>query len=192
MLRFKDFSWKDVLMMLLILGVTFGYFLDDLFIDYEEFYDDFYDYESLVYFSKMKLLIIFYSLIWFFTCRHWWKISILIVILIELLKLISIFNVNQNTFDEIEYISSIPITAPIILLLFFLSKKLTEYRLAEDLRTKLDLAIDEQFFELNNDKNEQIKKLNEKLNYVKSNNPKQEDNEYLKELIALRNEFYNL
>ncbi|WP_040248854.1 hypothetical protein [Psychroserpens mesophilus] len=188
-----EFKLKDIIIIFIILGITFGYFLDDLILDYDGNKFEFYDVENLIYHSKMKILIIIICLVWYFTCKHWWKSSILVIITIELLKLISIFNPNQFHVDRIEYLTSLPITIPIILLLLFISKKISNYNLAKDLKFHLDVEIDHLFFELYEDKNNEICQLNKKLNELrkeKSTNVK--DVKYLEELISLRNEFYKI
>ncbi|MCB0744337.1 MAG: hypothetical protein KDC67_10565 [Ignavibacteriae bacterium] len=191
MSNFKDLKHKDVFIILIVLLITVSYFLDKILINYDGNIFDFYDLESLVFFSKMKILIILISLVWYFTCHHWWKSSILIIITIELLKLMSIFNPNQLTVDKIEFITSLPITIPIVFLLLFISKKLSNYNLAKELSFYIDNEIDDIFFELYKNKSNEITNLNERLNRLRKNKHKEGNLKYLEELISLRDEFYN-
>ncbi|WP_298899304.1 hypothetical protein [uncultured Psychroserpens sp.] len=95
-------------------------------------------------------------------------------------------------FDEIEFYTSLPITIPIILLLFFISYKINKYDLATNTLNKLDKDIDKLFFELYKDKNKEISKLNDE--YVEAKKQLFYDNneDYLKELIKIRDEFYKM
>ncbi|WP_460218929.1 hypothetical protein [Psychroserpens sp. MEBiC05023] len=189
----KTINWKDVLIVLLILGLTFGYFLDSHFLKANVQTIGFYDVMGLIYYAKMKLLIIGFSLIWFLTCKHWWRLSILVLIFIELLKLISVFNNKQTTFDEIEFSTSLPITLPIIILLFYLSKKLRQFNLSNQIRTDIDQEIDEIFFSLNLKNDNDIKSLNNQFKSIQENELiKNDPNLYLNSLIELRNEFYKI
>jgi len=192
MIDFKKVKIKDVIIVLLILGVTFGYFFVDNILDKKYGFFEFYTDAGLLYYSKMKLLIIIFGLIWYFTSKHWWKSAILVIIFIELLKLISIFDINQKQMDEIEYYKSLPITIPIILLLFFISKKINDYNLAKEIRLDLDIEIDNLFFELHQDKINNINQLNDKFDEAKKKLSNDDNLEYLKELISIRDEFYNI
>jgi hypothetical protein len=184
-------KWKDVVIVLLILGVTFGYYLDkNNFSDSRNL--DFYEIESLVYYAKMKLLIIIFSLIWYFTCKHWWRSCILVILTIELLKFVSIFNTDQEQFDEIEFYTSLPITIPIVIVIFLVSKKINKYNLAKELRLELDMEIDKLFFELYQNKKSKISELNSKFNQIKMSQLESNNIDYLKNLISIRDEFYDV
>ena len=147
----------------------------------------FLDIQVLVYYSKMKLLILFFAITWYLTCKHWWKSAILVIVTIELLKLISAFNANSEGMDEIDFVVSLPITFPIILLLFLVSRKINTYSLSKDLRSEIDIEIDDVFFELHNIDKIQLDSLKEKfLEVKKEKNVKT----YLKDLILIRDKFY--
>ena len=187
----KNFKLKDVLISLLIISVTLLYFIDNFILKHNGTNFEFHELKSLVFYSKMKILIILISIIWYLTCKHWWKSSILIIITIELLKLVSIFNPNQIEIDKIEFLTSLPITIPIILLLFFISKKISNYNLANELSLKIDNEIDDVFFELHAAKKKEIGILNKKLDKLRK---KKNENtiKYLQDLISIREEFYKV
>lgn len=197
----KDFKLNDVLISILIISITLLYFLDKYFIPqgietitiygFEIGSFGFSNINDLLYFSKMKFLILILAIIWYLTCQHWWKHSILIIIFIELFKLISIFNPNQLKIDEIEYFSSLPLTIPIILALILLSNKLNTF----NKYTQLILLIDEEInnellkIEIKNEKNlVEIKSSFLELKAIKGVINKVE---YLKELKQIRDQFYD-
>ncbi|OUS02939.1 hypothetical protein A9Q86_02510 [Flavobacteriales bacterium 33_180_T64] len=197
----KNRKRKDIIIVLLILSATFGYFLDRnivegiteidlLFFKIGSFGFD--NIKELIQYTKMKVLIIILSLIWYFTCRYWWKSSILVIVTIELLKLMSVFYSEQVSLDEIEYAISLPLTIPIILLLIFISYKLNDYYLAREIHSNIDKEIDIIFFEINQDKKNEINLLKEKILKTKKANLNRFDENYLKEMIVIRDEFYKI
>ena len=197
---FQNIRVKDVLISVLILVVTFGYFFDDyisegiteiniLGITISSF--GFVDISDMIYFTKMKFIIIFFSIIWYFTCRHWWKSAILAIITIELLKLFSALNSNQSHVDEIEFYSSLPLTVPIILIIIFIAKRINDYNLNENLRYELDNNINEIFFELHKEKKEDVKNLKKCFVELKETKKTAKDEyDYLGDLIEMRDNFY--
>jgi len=190
-INFKHIKAKDVFIMLLILGVTFGYHLEYYF--FSESFSEEVEFDSIhgiLYYSKMRLLIIMFCLIWYFTSKSWWKHSILVIITIELLKLISTVNTNQPYVDVSECFTSLPITLPIILLLLFISNKLNTYNLAKETRSVINKEIDDVFFELHEDEKNNLQFLEQKFLELKSNKFNKNSDKYLADLISLRNEFY--
>jgi len=140
----------------------------------------------------MKILILGFSLIWYFTCRHWWKSAILVIIAVELAKIITALLNTSHAIDEIDYITSLPITIPIILALALISKKLNKYNLSIELRSKIDNEIDKIYFELYNKKSADLDLLKKQFEDKKKSRSKIESIIYLKELITIRDEFYRI
>lgn len=197
----KGFKLKDILISILIVSVTLLYFSDRYFIPNGlETVNIFglkisshglFDISKLIYFSKMKLLILFYAILWYISCKHWWRQTILIIIIIELFKLATIFNYNNTRMDEIEYLVSLPVTVPLIVLLVFLSIKINNFRISNEVRNSLDLEIDNTFFNLNQDKFEEFDEMKKKMMNIKRTKYKNKES-YINELISIRDEFYKL
>ncbi|MDY8135709.1 hypothetical protein [Aquimarina sp. 2201CG5-10] len=68
---------------------------------------------SFVWMIMSKLIPLILLLIWFFTCRHWWYLVILIPIAMFAFQLVSLINDDVKYFDEIE----IYFVAPIIIVI---------------------------------------------------------------------------
>lgn len=195
----RQFKLKDYLVSVLLIFFTLLYFCDKYLVlqdlktviifGYEIGSFGFPDYNHLVFYSKMKLLILFFSITWYLTCRHWWKSAILIIITIEFLKLITALNHNSLRFDEIDFIISLPITIPIILLLFFLSKKINNYNLLRDLLSNLDSEIDTVFFELNSLNEEKFRAIEDDFRQLKKEH---DSKSYFEDLKNLRDKFYDI
>ncbi|MEY8848969.1 hypothetical protein AB9K26_09145 [Psychroserpens sp. XS_ASV72] len=145
----------------------------------------------LVYFLKMKILIIIFSIIWYLSCNYWWKASILVIITIELFKFITSLNSNLFYFDEIDFLVSLPFTIPIILLLFLFSAKINIYRKSNKLRYVIDNEIDEVFARLSRLDKNKLETFKAKFKELKNNKNKLNNDVYLKKLIEIRNSFYD-
>ena len=197
----KDFKRTDILISVLIILVTLLYFYISLFIPegmktvnilgFEIGSFGFIDFESFVSFIKTKILIILFASIWFLTCKYWWKPAILILIIIEFVKIGITFNVNIDKIDVIDYLISFPITIPFILMLLYISHKLNSYNLKNELRAQIDSEIDEVFFQIENVKIKELKELKMSLSKIKKEKEIMSPEKYLKELILIRNKFYN-
>lgn len=193
---FYNITIKDVLISLLILGVTFGYYLIDYIPEGRQTIDlyffeigtfGFNDILQLANYAKMKFLIIILCVIWYFTCQHWWKFGILIIIVIELSKLISTLISKYHSTDEIDYLVSLPFTIPIIMLLIFLSFKLNSYNLNMEIRSKIDEEIGNVLIEINSKSKIEIYELKNRFLKLKQMKSKMDSIMYLKKLIEIRN-----
>ena len=193
----KDFSRKDVLISISIVVVTLVYFADAYIPPNLESFKvfgfeigsfGFPDLKHLIYYSKMKFLILFLTITWYLTSIHWWKSAILVIVTIELFKLFTTLNSASEEMDEIDYMVSLPITLPIIMLLILVSLKINKFNRAKDLRSKIDIEIDQVFFELHFRDEFQIDSLKEKFEELKKNKNKKS---YLKQLILIRDKFYS-
>lgn len=87
-------------------------------------------------FAKLAPLILFF--IWFITCKDWWVHALIIPISVYLSQLIGIFNDSLQYVDEVEFIYTIPITAIVMLALYFIRGKLAIYIQAVDLKKEMD------------------------------------------------------
>ena len=198
----RHFKLKDYLISVMIITVTLLYFFIIPLVskDVKTIYIfgleigsfGFVNIYDLVYFTKMKMLILFFSITWYLTCRHWWKPVILIVIIMELFKLASIFNSNFTQIDEIEFMTSMPITIPIIVLLILFSIKIKRFKFSKEVRNELDKEIDGVFFELNIDKLNRLDELKNRIKIVRKKYYHKDRKKYIKELTIIRNDFYKM
>ncbi|MBQ0786211.1 MAG: hypothetical protein KBT69_01830 [Oceanihabitans sp.] len=170
----KELKTKDVVIALLILALPFLFYLYKLAPDTPVWETSWFTLNSGVWESIYlylwltftRLLLVVILSIWFITCKHWWRYVILVPLIIELFKFISVFNNNVSVIDEIEYIYSLPFTIPIILFIIFISKKINYYSKYLDLNNEMNAEIESLLneLEINNDKAmviEDFKKLKE-------------------------------
>ena len=76
----------------------------------------------------------------------------------------------NERYEEIDYLISLPITIPIILLLVLFSRKINNYSLTRELRINIDNEIDDVFFDLYDIDKIQLDILEE--NFIKLKNEK--------------------
>jgi len=199
MIKFKYLNIRDVISIMLIIFSTLLYFvfneipegfktIDLCFFEIGSF--AFPDIAQLIQYLKMKFLILIFALIWYFSCKHCWESAILVIIAIELSKVITALNSTNYALDEIDYIISLPITIPIIIILAFISKKLNAYNLTLNLRSTLDDEIDTVFHELNGKSTDGLMQLKQDLNEAKKTKSNVDAEVQLKKLIAIRDQYY--
>ena len=93
-------------------------------------------YYAYYFFAKFVPLLLL--IIWFLTNKHWWVHAIIIPISVYLFQLINIIGQSDTTMDEIEFIYSVPITAIVMVILYFIRSKMTIYIQAVDLKKEMD------------------------------------------------------
>lgn len=196
----KNILIKDLIIACIIIALPFLFYLYRLAPHTKMWETSWFTFNSGKYDSvkfyfwiiNTKLLIILILILWFMTCRNWWRYSILILITIELFKFHSIFNDNLNYLDEVEFIHSIPITLPIIIFLIYLTKKLNFYSLSLDLSHDLNEEIDNLFYKLKLNDEKSIDAIKKKYNNLKRRKANISFDEYMNELLALRQKLFEL
>lgn len=113
----------------------------------------------------------------------------MIIIVIELTKLITLFNTSHGEFDEFEFITSLPITLPIIILLISISKILNKYSKMIKLDELINSEIQQTFNQINNNVNINI--IKKEYSVLQKQKATMTKDEYLKKLIGLRESAYN-
>lgn len=109
-----------------------------IFYSYESFPDvkvwetSFFTYDSAyygsiqgtAYWAISKLVSLLFLVLWFFTCKDWWYHVILIPIAMYAFQLVTVFNDDSKTVDEVEIYWLIPIMMIIIPIVYFIRIKL--------------------------------------------------------------------
>ena len=147
------------------------------------------DIDFWLWIISYKLLLITILSIWFISCKHWWRITILIPFSIELFKLISAINDEVKFLSEFNFLHILPILIPCILLLLFLSKKLNFYSKRKSLNNELNDEINLLMQNLSRFKSENYKDFKRQLLQLRQEKHTLEKKEYLYKLIKLREDF---
>ena len=71
-----------------------------------------------------KIIPLFYLIIWFFTCRHWWYHSLLVPIVMFIYQIIdAIIQDNNTPLDKLEIVYMLPIMAIVIPSIYLIKAK---------------------------------------------------------------------
>ena len=98
--------------------------------------------QVLFYWVMAKFVPLFLLSILFLTNKNWWAPTLLVPISVYLFQLISVLNDSAEYFDEIEFIYTLPILAPVVIGLFFIRHKISIYIKATDLKKEMDDKMD--------------------------------------------------
>lgn len=185
---------KDVVIMLLIIALPFLFYLYRLIPEVKVWETKYFTYDS-VYFEDVsvlvwtlltKILTLLFLSLWFMTCKHWWRHTILIPIIIECYKITGILNQDYYYVDDQEFILSLPLTIPVLFILILLTKKLNYFSQSVNISTELDREINNLLNELSVFKEENFKSLKRNLKELRQKKESIDAEDYLRKLVALR------
>lgn len=95
-----------------------------------------------IYWVMAKFVPLLLLSILFLTNKNWWAPAILVPISVYLFQLVSIVNDSAEYFDEIEFIYTLPILVPVVVVLIFIRHKISIYIQATDLKKEMDDKMD--------------------------------------------------
>ena len=89
-----------------------------------------------------KLTFIMLTTIWFLTSKNWWKYAILVPLVMFLFQFIGVLNYELQYIDEFDFWYSLPIIAPILIFLIFVSYRISKNESdSTDLMSEVDDEI---------------------------------------------------
>ena len=89
-----------------------------------------------------KLTFIMLTTIWFLTSKNWWKYAILVPLVMFLFQFIGVLNYELQYIDEFDFWYSLPIIAPILIFLIFVSYRISKNESdSSDLMSEVDDEI---------------------------------------------------
>ena len=185
---------RDLVVIFVILITPFLFYLYTLVPDERYWETPIFNFESSYYgsvsiffwTSATKLLLIILLIVWYFTCTHWWKNVLLIPLIIEFYKLFGAINDDFKIIDEYDFLYSLPVTLPIIALIYYLSIKLNFYGLNGNLESELDEEIETVIVQLASSKINDYKEKRKQFEALKKLKGSISNDEYVKQLVALK------
>ncbi len=148
-----------------------------------------YEVDEFLWCISTYFLITINLILWFVSCKHWWRFVILIPIIIELDKVNLIYYDLSYDILDYKFYYSLLLSIPIIIFLFFLSKKLNYYSLSKSINKQIDDEINVLMKHVSNYKTEDYKAYKKKLTLLRKEKIKLDKKEYLIQLIKLREDF---
>ena len=123
---------KGSIIATLIAGTPFLFYLYEYVPNVQKWETFLFTYESNVYESanvafwvlSMKLVPLFLSLIWFFTCRHWWYHALLVPVAMFAYQFIVALNFDAKAIDVDDIIWFVPIMAIIFPSIYLIRAKM--------------------------------------------------------------------
>ncbi|WP_422104538.1 hypothetical protein [Winogradskyella sp.] len=116
----------------IIAGTPFVFYLHEYVPDTKEWETIFGSYNSQFYESanvamwvlSMKIIPLLLTLIWFFTCRHWWYHALLVPIIMFSFQIVSAINADTNPLDELHILYLLPIMAIVFPSIYLIRAKM--------------------------------------------------------------------
>ena len=97
--------------------------------------------KDFVYFIGAKIVPLILLSTLFLTNKSWWAPAILVPISVYLFQLIAVINDAGEYLDTIEFIYTVPILVPVIVVLLFLRSKISIFITAVDLKKEMELKM---------------------------------------------------
>lgn len=191
----KNLISQDLLIVAFITALPFIYYLFELVPEVKVWETYLFSFDSKYYKDAnvfawvlmTKLYTVAILLTWYKTCSKWWRYAILIPIIVELFKTGTILNSELYYVDEFEYFFSLPVTIPLIFMIIFLSYKFIFYSRTKDLKIELQRELDDVISQIAKTRISDYSKLREQFEEIKNRKNELTKEEYLKELLTLKN-----
>lgn len=98
--------------------------------------------QSYIHAVFTKFTFIMLTGIWFLTSKNWWKYAILVPLTMFLFQFIGVLNYELQYIDEFDFWYSLPIIAPILIFLIYISYRISKNDDdSSDLMTEVDDEI---------------------------------------------------
>lgn len=148
------------------------------------------DVNYYLWFLSVKLLTIFLLSFWYLSCTYRWRGVIFLPIIFEIFKFLSLIkaSIADIGFGEITIIETLCYSAPYIIMLLLISKKLNYYKSYNNSVTPLNNEINNQIIKLSKFDVVQYKSVKKQLAKLETQKPIMDKKEYLTKLIALRDQ----
>lgn len=116
----------------LIAGSPFLFYLYDYVPETADWHTVFFTYHSGIYENARtamwiltgKFITLFFLIIWFFTCRHWWYHSLLVPIVMYFYQIIDAILQDNTPLDKFNIVYMLPIMALIIPSIYLIRAKI--------------------------------------------------------------------
>ncbi len=146
----------------------------------------FVDVSVFLWLLNSKVVLFLALVLWFITCKNWWRFVIIVPITIELLKITTMLTSELIAVDKFELIYALPLILIVISLIFLLARKLNYFSMAINMNHQLNYEIENLFNSLYSQNDENIVVLRLQFTLLKTNRENLDNEEYLNQLIDLR------
>jgi len=189
---------REVIIALILLSMPFWFIVIDYVPNVEEISIGYFSIKSLAFHDlnvmmwviTLKFIPLITLLIWFFTCKHWWRFTILVPIIFVISQLANLFATNRYM-DKDEFWIALVFSAPIIIVLLWLSNKINSYSYNLVLSNEVKIEIKKLLEILEKEKSNDLISFLDQFKKIKMTKVFVDDDTYLSNLILLRNQIIN-
>ncbi|WP_299520359.1 hypothetical protein [Winogradskyella sp.] len=144
--------------------------------------------QAFVWTLSQKLIFIVILVIWYLTSKDWWKIILLLPLLVFIIQLLQIINDDYKVIDKYEGIFGIIIATPVVIVFYLMIKKINSNLGAKEVHKDIETEIENLLSDLSSKNITSHKSLKVKLKELRSQKFKLDKEIYLKKLIALKDQ----
>ena len=145
--------------------------------------------EDLLWILSYKLLTLILFIIWFVSCKHWWKFLLLITIFIEFHKFFSFLNEELLVFKFYNLAHTIVLFIPIFIVLIIITNRFHLYTNQQNLSNEINEEINNLMQNISNFRIHNYTDRKQRLLKLREDKENLSKRDYLKCLIQLREEF---
>lgn len=142
------------------------------------------DLRTLLWFVRNKICLITPCILWFITCKHWWKYTIFSPIVLSVFQLWEVFQIESTVADETDILRPLPIILIVVVILLLVSRLINYQTKLLDLNDKITSEIETLIDTHQDSKNLQDKK--NRLIALKQSKKSGDSDENLETLLALQ------
>lgn len=150
---------------------------------------EFSEIDDVFWYLNYKALFILMLSIWYITCKHEWRLVILVPLIIEIHKLVSYFFEINHSLSHYKIYHSVIVSMTLILILTYLSAKLNYHSYSKSISQQIDYEIDDLAQNVSNFNKKKCKVFQSRLIRLRKEKKHLNKKEYLIKLIKLREEF---
>jgi hypothetical protein len=147
------------------------------------------DIQVFIWVLSQKLIFVITFLLWYLTCKHWWKNILLVPLVFFVSQLIVVINDDYHIIDEHEIFFSIVISIPIVYGFYMLIKKIKSLIASKRMNNDLEYEIEDLIKELSTQNKNHYVSLKQRLEALRTSKPSLDKKHYLKELLKLKDQF---
>jgi len=147
----------------------------------------FIDVSTFVWYAAIKLAIFVGLTLWFFTCKYWWKYSILVPFSLLCYQLLEIFRPGATKVDEYEVWYALPVLVPLLFFMIWASAKVKYFSATYDLHEAIEKEVRLLIREIAMIQERKQNNLRVELERLQDHKNRYSPQEYLEKLENLRN-----
>ncbi len=142
--------------------------------------------QIMIWAYTQKIIMIMLALGWYYSSKHWWKKAIIVPLTFFVFQFIMLLNEDLFFFDEYEVFYGVVVTLPIVLGFIFIVNKINRQLSMLQVEDEIEGEIKVIISNLSNSRSVNQKIYRQKFDNLKSKRKELTKENYLKELLLLK------